>query len=105
MSATLSIELPSTEYQGGDTVRGKLIYDAGNDKKIHGIHIHFAGNEFCEYSILSDIPFRKRWVRMSVIYLSSSCRFWMEPQQCGETKLRVVNLLIQRNTEMKIVKL
>jgi len=59
---TFIIELPKLDYLVGDIVRGKLIYEAKNDKRIHGIHIHFFGSEFCEYSLLSEVPYRKKWI-------------------------------------------
>lgn len=58
----LQIELPKLYYTAGEIVRGKIVYTPKADRNIHGIHIHFTGYEFCENTVLSDIPFQKKWI-------------------------------------------
>lgn len=61
MSA-LAIELPKLFFTAGETVSGKIVFKPKVDRRIHGVHIHFSGFEFCENNILSDIPFQKKWI-------------------------------------------
>jgi len=58
----LSIELPKLFFTAGEVVAGKVVYNPKSDRNIHGIHIHFAGYEFCENNMLSDVPFQKKWI-------------------------------------------
>ena len=56
------IELPKLYYTTGEVVTGRIVYNPKSDRNIHGIHIHFSGYEFCENTMLSDVPFQKKWI-------------------------------------------
>lgn len=72
MTSPLSIELPKWYYSTGEKVVGNIIFNPKGDRffiqlikkiiylyrKIHGIHIHFVGSEFCENHFLADLPFQ-----------------------------------------------
>lgn len=62
MTGILGIDLPKLFYTSGETLRGSVIFHSKISRKIFGAHLHFFGYEFCENSILSDIPYSKKWI-------------------------------------------
>eukprot|EP01117_Protostelium_nocturnum_P004541 TRINITY_DN163_c0_g1_i1.p1 TRINITY_DN163_c0_g1~~TRINITY_DN163_c0_g1_i1.p1 ORF type:complete len:1141 (-),score=466.52 TRINITY_DN163_c0_g1_i1:95-3517(-) len=58
----LSILLPKLYYATGESVHGKVKLELKTDRRINSIVIHLTGSEFCENSVLADIPFQRKWI-------------------------------------------
>ncbi|PRP86956.1 hypothetical protein PROFUN_04966 [Planoprotostelium fungivorum] len=61
-TSNLSIKLPKLYYATGDTVSGRVHLDLKTDRRVNSIVIHLTGSEFCETSVLADIPFQRKWI-------------------------------------------